>query len=61
MPSMKSAMPSHTNIAGQSACTAAIRAKSAQAAPLAVKTWTAKAAVRSGNPGSGDGSVEAII
>ena len=45
-PSMISATPSQTNIFGQSALTAAINANSAQAAPQAVKTWTAKAAVR---------------
>ena len=39
-------MPSQTNIFGQSALTAAISASSAQAAPQAVKTWTANAAVR---------------
>ena len=53
-PSMISAMPSQTNIFGQSALTAAISANSAQAAPQAVKTWTAKAAVRGETDFSGD-------
>ena len=44
MPSMMSATPSHRNIRVQSAPTAATSASSAQAAPQAVKTWTAKAA-----------------
>ena len=47
-------MPSQTNIFGQSALTAAINAKSAQAAPQAVKTWTANAAVRGAMAFSGD-------
>ena len=38
-------MPSQMNICGQSLRTAAMSAKSAQAAPDAVKIWTAKAAV----------------
>src|SRR5580692_6348717 len=54
---MISAMPSQTNIFGQSAPTAAIRARSAQAAPQAVKMWTANAAVRGAVAFSGD-SVE---
>src|SRR5580693_7018992 len=45
---MISAMPSQTNIFGQSALTAATNANSAQAAPQAVKTWTANAAARGG-------------
>jgi hypothetical protein len=42
---MKSAMPSQANICGQSARTAVKSASSAQPAPQAVKTCTAKAAV----------------
>ena len=53
-------MPSQTNIFGQSALTAAINANSAQAAPQAVKMWTAKAAVRGEMTFSGD-SVGFII
>jgi hypothetical protein len=51
---MISAMPSQMNIFGQSAPTAAINANSAQAAPQAVKMWTANAAVRGAVTFSGD-------
>src|SRR6185437_5786342 len=45
MPSTTRAKPSHRNIAGQRAATAASSARSAQAAPQAVKICTANAAV----------------
>ncbi len=56
------ATPSHTNMRAHSARTAAISANSAQAAPQAVKTWTAKAAtMREAGAGFTGGSVGSIL
>src|SRR5208282_1240072 len=60
-PSMTRARPSHTNIRAHSARTAAVNANSAQAAPQAVKTWTAKAARMRGAAGFACASVGSIL
>src|SRR5271166_827745 len=59
---MTSASPSQRNMRAHSARTAVISANSAQAAPQAVKTWTAKAAtMREAGAGFAGGSVGSIF